>query len=246
MNKIKNYKPITPSLRHRVIEDRSNLNKLLREKKLSIYLKKTGGRNNTGRITCRHRGGGHKRMLRYINYDYNKYNKNLNNSLLLSYEYDPNRTGLISKCYSPIFKPFYILSPDSNNYGKLSNIIKRDKLINIQPGHYIYNFNKFCRSAGTYGKLLKHDDNYSYIRLPSKKIIKLNNSNYASIGKSSNSIHKLIKKGKAGVNRWLGKRPVVRGYAQNPCDHPHGGKTSGGFQPKTKWGKYAKWIKKKW
>lgn len=232
---MKKYKPVTPSLRHRIIEDRSFLDNIKPEKNLVSIIKKKGGRNFTGKITCRHRGGGHKRKLRFIELNTPHYCENI---VMVSNEYDPNRSSYITRCYNKVFKPSYRLKSQDNKLDEVK-VLK-----DIKPGTDIYNINKFSRAGGTYSKILNHIDDITTIRLPSKKVIQVKSNILATIGKSSNNVHKLVKEGKAGALRWKGRRPVVRGYAQNPVDHPHGGKTSGGFQPKTKWGKYAKWVKK--
>lgn len=237
---LKNYKPTTPSLRGRVIPDLGYLDRLLPEKTLKLSLKNSSGRNFTGNITCRHKGGRHKRSLRYI--DFSRYQ---NPKYILSYEYDPNRSALIARCFDSNFKPFYTIASDDIQ----KKVIAASSpvtltLKDITPGTTIYNVGPFCRSAGSSATLLNVDGGkkLATIRLPSKKIYTINSDTFASIGKASNKNHKLRKQGKAGANRWLGIRPTVRGYAQNPCDHPNGGKTHGGPQPKTKWGKWAKWV----
>lgn len=234
---LKNYKPTTPSLRGRVIPDLGYLDRLLPEKTLKSRLKNSSGRNFTGSITCRHKGGRHKRALRYI--DFNNYQ---NAKYVLSYEYDPNRTALIARCFDSNFKPFYTVASDDIERKVLKDTKIREALKNITPGTTVYNVGPFCRSAGSSATLLNVEGKKATLRLPSKKIYIIDSETFASIGKASNKNHKLRKQGKAGANRWLGIRPTVRGYAMNPCDHPNGGKTHGGMQPKTKWGKWAKWV----
>lgn len=239
ITRLKNYKPTTPSLRSRVIPDLSYLDHLLPEKTLKVPTKNQSGRNYTGTITCRHKGQRHKRALRYI--DFNRYQKP---KYILSYEYDPNRTALIARCFDQNFKPFYTIAPDHIQKTTVEQPFTL-QLKDITPGTTIYNVGPFSRSAGSSAVLLNIDGKNATIRLPSKKNYTLSSDTYASIGKTSNKTHKLRKQGKAGANRWLGIRPTVRGYAMNPCDHPNGGKTHGGPQPKTKWGKWAKWVSTK-
>jgi len=234
--KLKRFKPITPSLRHRVSIDKKFLTKVLRDKSLTIHSKNHAGRNYTGRITCRHRGGRVKRSLRFLDLNYSNCYSSVNHSL--SYEYDPNRSSFIVRNFNKTFKSSYILSNDSNMED--TNI---QRLKDIIPGTNIYNIKGFCRSAGTFATVVNHQDSKTRIRLPSRKVISVENSDaFASVGKNSNQFHKLTKLGKAGARRWRGFRPATRGCAQNPCDHPNGGKTRGGVS-RTKWGKIAKWIK---
>ena len=255
ISELKKYNPTTPSLRSRVIPNYGSVSRVLRDKSLSLALKKSSGRNSTGRITCRHKGGGHKRSLRYI--DLNRNNGYYSDTHCLSTEYDPNRSSMIGRCFTGSFKPFYVLSPTDMSPGNISSSLSLLSTRGIQAEHSgaalcikditagcsIYNINgKLCRSAGSGGVLLKVDEKEALIRLPSKVVISVKSSGYATLGKASHSNHKLRKQGKAGANRWLGIRPTVRGAVMNACDHPNGGKTSGGTQPKTKWGKWAKWV----
>ena len=177
---LKKYKPITPSLRHRVIVDRSDLDKVIVEKQLKGKLTKNGGRNKTGRITCRHRGGGHKRSIRYIDLT----NKQKNN-LVVTNEYDPNRTCYISRCYNNVFKCSYILSPITKGINKTS------QLKDLKLGTSVYNIQgKYCRSGGSFGKIVKHEGSNTIIRLPSKHLIEVNSEEYVKEGKGSNHLNK--------------------------------------------------------
>ena len=256
ISELKRYNPTTPSLRGRVIPNYSSVSNVLRDKNLTSSIKNSSGRNSTGRITCRHKGGRHKRSLRYI--DLNRNTGYYSNVSCLSYEYDPNRSSMIGRCFTGSFKPFYIIAPTGMKKGSLECSLSLRKRRGIQAEHAgaglclrditagstIYNINgKLCRSAGSGGVLLKVDEKEALIRLPSKVVISLKSEGYATLGKASNSNHKLRKQGKAGANRWLGIRPTVRGIVQNAVDHPNGGKSHGGSQPKTKWGKWAKWVK---
>lgn len=251
-NITKTYKPITPSLRHRRILKQPD--KLLRIKNDSKSLKNHAGRNRTGTITTRHHGGRHKRYLRNIDWLRNNANYSLSN--LVSIEYDPNRSSSIARYITSKFKNYYILAPEyieksiqGPNYPNERFLINGDTLPlkDIPVGSKCYNIqNKrlqkpiFAKSSGSSATLLNIENNIATIRLPSKKIIYINSLCLATIGSPSNSNKRLTIKGKAGANRWIGRRPTVRGYAMNPFDHPHGGKTSGGIQPKTKWGKQAR------
>lgn len=268
---IKTYNPVTPSLRHtiRIVKpkrvnelDRKSLN---RRGLLINKVKKTGGRNNTGRITIRHRGGGHSRRLRVI--DRKRIYGNYSMNLVERIEYDPNSSGFLAlltptpqqenspKWYilapeglksGDLIKGEYYKGEDSNNKIGTAMTIK-----NIMLGTHIYNIDgRLIRAAGTFGILLKHlEDNKSLVKFPSGKLVKINSNYIATIGQVSNIDRNKEVKGKAGANRWLGIRPTVRGEAMNPVDHPHGGKSHGsgglGNPQKTKWGKLAKWVKRK-
>ena len=252
---IKDYKPTTPSLRHRKILAQPKKN--IRIKCSSGSIKYHAGRNNTGSITTRHHGGRHKRSYRDI--DFIRLNAPYALSSLLAIENDPNRSANIARYCSPLFKCFYIVAPETisnkiqgpkypyNRYVKNGDTLA---LQDIPIGSKCYNiqtkFNRnptLARSSGSNATLLKTDSINATIRLPSKQIIHLNKTLLATVGQPSNSNKNLTVKGKAGANRWRGRKPNVRGYAMNAFDHPHGGKTSGGIQPKTIWGKQAKWAK---
>lgn len=252
---IKKYKATTPSLRHRKILCQPK--KFTRIKNSSFSLKNHAGRNNTGSITTRHHGGRNKRY--YRNIDFLRNNAPYSLSSLLNIENDPNRSSNIARYTSPLFKSFYIVAPEFpakeiqgpkypyNRYIKDGDTLP---LKDIAIGSKCYNIQTkkdrsptLARSSGSAATLLKTDDNFATIRLPSKKIIRLDKFLLATVGQPSNINKNLTVKGKAGANRWIGKRPTVRGYAMNPFDHPHVGKTSGGMQPKTPWGKQAKWAK---
>jgi len=195
--KLKKFKPITPGLRHKVAIDTSFLNKVMRDKNLTIHSKNHAGRNYTGRITCRHKGGRVKRSLRYIDLNYTNCYSTVNHSL--SYEYDPNRSSFLVRTFNNTFKSFYVLSNDSNDEGR-----EIERLKDIIPGTSIYNINGFCRSAGTFATVVNHqkEKGITRIRLPSREVISIDNTNsFASIGKNSNISHKLTKLGKAGANR---------------------------------------------
>lgn len=249
---IKRYKPITPSLRQlqRVIEP--SLWKGEPIKSLTHGLTKSGGRNNLGRITADHRGGGHKRKYRIIDFKRN----NLLEGTIIRLEYDPNRSSHIALVQNEADKSLsYIIA--ANNL-KIGQQIKSGKNSEIEVGHTLFLKNipigtmihnielypgkggQLCRAAGTFASLIqKNESGYGMIRLSSgeQRLISLECS--ATIGTVSNTDHKNEIIGKAGRTRWLGIRPIVRGVAMNPVDHPHGGgqgKTSGGRPSVTPWG----------
>ena len=238
---LKKKQPVTPSQRHTVLLRNNNLHKFT--KSLTKGIKRNFGRNNQGRITARHRGGGHKRLYRIISF--NRYNVN---GIVQTIEYDPNRSANIALIKNfKSNKSWYILAPKDLKIGEFissdqSSLIKIGNslpLNKIPLGSLVHNISllpnkrgQLVRSAGTFGQLLeKSTDKFAKIRLNSgeQKILSINCS--ATIGTVSNSMHKNVKLGKAGRSRWLNKRPSVRGVAKNPVDHPHGGgegKTSGG------------------
>jgi len=238
---LKHFKSITPSQRHTVLLNNKHLTSKKTISKLVKNLKRKQGRNNQGKITVRHRGGGHKRLYRKISFK----RKNVQ-GFVRSIEYDPNRSANIALIeYNN--KHFYILAPENlkiNDWVESGstasiNVGNSLPLKNIPLGSLIHNIGltpygggQLIRSAGTFAQLLqKNDRKYAKVRLASgeQRLIPLECS--ATLGVVSNEDHKNIKIGKAGRNRWLNKRPKVRGVAKNPVDHPHGGgegKTSGG------------------
>ena len=263
MSKLKYYKPRTPSLRHRVTVSRSTLHKGKPHKPLTKGLIKTGGRNNQGRITSYHRGGGAKRLYRFIDFKRNEDSNYIGKVIRL--EYDPNRTAFIALVYSKETNSYkYIIAPEKLEIGSTiqsshksdisivtGNTLKLKHLpVNI-PIHNIELYpgkgGQLVRSAGTYAEIVKKgDDGYASVSLPSGEVRYIRLDCKATVGIVSNYNHKNIKLGKAGASRWLGKRPVVRGVAMNPVDHPHGGgegKTSGGRPSVTPWGRPTKGYK---
>lgn len=227
-------------------------------KSLTLKKKKNAGRNNLGKITVYHQGGGHKRLYRNIDFQYNN-----PSGLVTNLEYDPNRTANIAKiCYRTknSNKYYYILAPQQlNSLDKIStekinntnlNIGNNYLLNDFNIGDYIYNIELYpgkgaqlARSAGTFGEVYAKTENYVTIKLPSGQYRLFNPKCTACLGSVSNENHKnrIIKK--AGRSRWLNKRPTVRGVAMNPVDHPHGGgegKTSGGRPSVTPWAKITK------
>lgn len=253
----KKIKPTTPSQRQTIMFINKFIkNKRFKIKKLMKGFKRANGRNNQGKITVRHRGGGHKRLYRQITFN----RKNLNGKVQ-AIVYDPNRSANIAIiCINnSIFRTTYILAPEGlkkNDYimsGPSSDLKIGNSLplSSLPIGSIIHNISlnpngpgKLIRSAGTYAQLLqKTENNYAKIRLNSGELRLILLTCYATLGIVSNINHKKIKLGKAGRNRWLNKRPHVRGVAMNPVDHPHGGgegKTSGGRPSVSPQGKITK------
>ncbi len=245
---LKHYKPTTPGQRQLVLVERKDLWKGKPVKNLTEGLSKTGGRNNHGRITTRHIGGGHKRRYRLI--DFKRLKDNVNASVE-RIEYDPNRTAFIALIQYTDGEQAYILAPQRLAVGdqvvsgenadiKLGNALPLKK---IPIGTIIHNIEmkpakggQLARSAGTYGQIIGRDAGYIQIRLSSGELRMINGECRATIGAVSNPDQKNINLSKAGRSRWLGIRPTVRGIAMNPVDHPHGGRTNGGCHPMTPWG----------
>jgi large subunit ribosomal protein L2 len=253
--KLKKFNPITPSLRELVQVDKSDLWKGRPLKALTCGLKKTGGRNNLGRTTAWHRGGGHKQLYRVI--DFKRGNIGVY-GVVERIEYDPNRTAFIAllkfdnEVYSYILAPQKlavgdkVISADSADI-KIGNCLP---LKNIPIGTTVHNVEmkpgkggQIARAAGTSVDLVGKDAGYAQIRLKSGELRLVLLECRATIGVLSNPNQKNVNFGKAGRRRWMGWRPHVRGVAMNPVDHPHGGgegKTSGGRHPVTPWGKPTK------
>lgn len=252
---LKHFNPTTPSLRELIQVDRSDLWKGKPHKPLTEGIHKTGGRNNTGRITSWHIGGGHKKLYRIIDFKRNKFDMVATVERL---EYDPNRTAFIALIKYEDDSCAYILAPQKLNPG--DNIVSSDtadikignslSLKSIPVGTIIHNVEmkpgkgaQLARSAGAFVQLAGKDAGYAQIKLRSGELRLVPLECRATIGAVSNPDHQNINYGKAGRVRWLGRRPVVRGVAMNPIDHPHGGgegKTSGGRHPVTPWGKSTK------
>ncbi|RMF97659.1 MAG: 50S ribosomal protein L2 [Candidatus Schekmanbacteria bacterium] len=252
------YKPTSPGRRFQTRLVIPELTKKEHEKSLLLPLKKTGGRNNNGRITARHRGGGHKRKYRIIDFKRDKIGIK---AKVTSIEYDPNRTALIALlCYSDGEKR-YILCPSGVKVGDVlcsgPDAEIRDgnamQLKRIPTGSIIHNIEmkpgkggQLVRSAGMGAQLLAKDGPYAQIKMPSGEIRMISKECMATIGQIGNVEQENVSLGKAGRNRWLGRRPHVRGVAMNPVDHPHGGgegRTSGGRHPCTPWGVPTKGYK---
>ena len=255
---LKTFKPYTKSTRGTVIVDKSNLWKGSSFKPLTKGQHVTGGRNNAGRITARHMGGGSKHKFRII--DFFRKKKNMK-AIVDRIEYDPNRTAYIALITYEDKEKAYIISPqglkigDSIESGKNAEIKIGNslELKDIPPGTSIHNVElipgnggKLARSAGSSITLSGFDGDYAILKLSSGETRKVNSSCVGTIGSVSNPDQKNVKIGKAGRNRWRGKRPQTRGVAMNPVDHPHGGgegKTSGGRSPVSPWGQSAKGLK---
>lgn len=204
-------------------------------KALTHGFKRAVGRNNTGGITTRHKGAGHKRLYREIDFKYNKFNIP---ARILTVEYDPNRTGFIALALYADGERRYVLTPKSVKVGDSFIVSEkadlkpgnRTMLKHIPVGMFIYNVElkpkggaKIARSAGNFVEVVAQDAGYTHIKMPSTEVRKIPDFAWASIGEVSNDENRLVKIGKAGRSRWLGIRPTVRGTAMNPVDHPYGG-----------------------
>jgi large subunit ribosomal protein L2 len=252
---LKKYKPTTPGRRGLVLVDRSELWKGKPLKGLTEGLSKTGGRNNHGRITSFHRGGGHKRRYRVIDFKRRKFDVP---AVVERLEYDPNRSAFIALLRYKDGELSYILSPqriavgDEVVAGERADIKPGNAMPmkNIPVGTIIHNIElkpgkggQIARAAGTYAQLVGKDQGYALLRLSSGEQRMARAECMATVGAVSNPDHQNTNKGKAGRSRWLGRRPHVRGVAMNPVDHPHGGgegRSSGGRHPVTPWGKSTK------
>jgi large subunit ribosomal protein L2 len=256
---IKVYKPYTPSSREKTCLDFSTLTKVKPEKSLVVSSHRARGRNNKGRITIRHKGGGHKRRYRLIDFKRNKVNIP---GQVVSIEYDPNRNANIALINYSDGEKRYILHPEKLTVG--STILAGEKseikignalpLANIPLGTDVHNIEllpgkggQLVRAAGTSAKILAKENEYVILRLSSKEIRLFKQECFATIGRVSNSEIYNVVLGKAGRKRWLGVRPSVRGSVMNPVDHPHGGGEGrcpiGKPRPLTPWGKPALGIK---
>jgi len=249
---IRRRKPTSPGRRFQTSHDFSDLTTTSPEKSLLAPKPKTGGRNNHGRKTSRHRGGGHKQRYRQVDF---KRNKDGVPATVASIEYDPNRTCRIALLHFHDGEKRYILAPEGLKVGdKVSNGPDADirtgsalPLRYIPVGTVVHNVElnpggggKMARSAGASVQLVAKEGNFATVRLPSTEMRRVPIDCRATIGVIGNSDHELIKVGKAGRARWMGIRPQTRGVAMNPVDHPHGGgegKTSGGRHPVSPWGK---------
>ena len=255
---IRQLKPVTPASRFTSRPDFSEITTDRPEKSLVRKLKKTGGRNNKGRITSRRRGGGHKRNNRIIDFKRNKFDIEGN---VATIEYDPNRSAFIALIHYVDGEKRYIIQPNGLKVGdkiisgekvelKTGNAMQRK---NIPSGQFVHNIEmipgkgaQMARSAGAYVQVMARDNNYVTLKLPSGEVRMVPEKCLATIGVVGNKQHELVRSGKAGRSRWLGKRPKVRGVAMNPVDHPMGGgegKSSGGRHPVTPWGKPTKGYK---
>ena len=251
-------KPVTPGSRFASRSDFSEITSKKPEKSLTFALRKKGGRNNSGKITVRRRGGGHKRRYRIIDYKRNKLGIK---GKVATIEYDPNRSAYISLVHYEDGDKRYILAPLDLPVGSI--IISGDdaplkvgnclKLINIPTGLLVHNVElvpgkggQLVRTAGAYAQVMAHDNGYTTLKLPSGEVRLVLDKCMTTIGQVGNRSFEQVVSGKAGRSRWLGKRPKVRGVVMNPVDHPHGGgegKTSGGRHPVSPWGKPTKGYK---
>ena len=256
---IRLYKSYTPGTRNRALSAFSEITKSKPEKSLIKKNHRNKGRNNRGVITIRHRGGGHKRRYRAIDFKRNKYNVE---GTVFSVEYDPNRNARIALIHYEDGEKRYILHPNKINVGDKIiagsgspiNIGNNLPLSEIPLGTAIHNIElipnkggQIVRSAGTSARILAKEGDYITLRLPSKEVRLVRKECFATIGEISNNDAFLVQSGKAGRSRWLGKRPTVRGSVMNPCDHPHGGGEGrtpiGRTKPLTPWGKPALGMK---
>ncbi|WP_421723964.1 50S ribosomal protein L2 [Bauldia sp.] len=248
---LKTFKPTTPGQRQLVLVDRSNLYKGKPVKGLVEGKSSKGGRNNKGRVTVRYRGGGHKQAYRRVDFKRRKLDIP---ATVERIEYDPNRTAFIALIRYADDELSYILAPQRLAVGD-TVIASRQAdvkpgnampLVSMPVGTIVHNVEmkigaggQIARSAGTYAQYVGRDQGYAILRLNSGEQRLVNQNCFATVGAVSNSDHGNINIGKAGRNRWLGRRPHVRGVAKNPIDHPHGGgegKSSGGRHPVTPWG----------
>ncbi|CAI9120118.1 50S ribosomal protein L2 [Brytella acorum] len=255
---LKHFSPTTPSTRNTVLIDRSELYKGKPIKTLTEGKNKTGGRNNHGRTTSFFRGGGHKQSYRYVDFKRRKFDVGATVERL---EYDPNRTAFIALIKYDDSELAYILAPQRLQVG--DRVIAGERT-DVKPGNamplgsmpvgtIVHNIElkqgaggKMARSAGTYGQLVGKDSGYAQIKLQSGELRVVRGECMATVGAVSNPDNMNQHLGKAGRNRWLGRRPHNRGVVMNPVDHPHGGgegRTSGGRHPVTPWGKPTKGAK---
>ena len=252
---IRIYKAYTPGTRNRALSAFETITKSNPEKKLTVKNQRSKGRNNRGVITIRHRGGGHKKRYRIIDFNRNKHNII---ATVASIEYDPNRNARIALLNYEDGEKRYILHPNNLNVGDtvlsgrgialdIGNTLPLEE---IPLGTSVHNIElipnrggQIVRCAGTTAKILAKEGDYVTLRLPSKEIRLIRKECFATIGELSNNDAFLVQSGKAGRTRWLGKRPTVRGSVMNPCDHPHGGGEGrapiGRSRPLTPWGKPA-------
>ncbi len=252
---LKTYKPATPGLRQLAIVDRSDLYKGKPVKTLTVGKAEKGGRNNAGRVTVRFRGGGHKQTYRLVDFKRRKLDQP---AKVLRLEYDPNRTAFIALIEYRDGEQSYILAPQRLSAG---DEVVSGMAVDVKPGNamplasipvgaIVHNVElkigrggAIARSAGSYAQIVGRDQGYVSLRLNSGEQRLVHGQCFATVGAVSNPDHMNASLGKAGRNRWLGRRPHNRGVTMNPVDHPHGGgegKTSGGRHPVTPWGKPTK------
>ncbi|MFQ5631830.1 MAG: 50S ribosomal protein L2 [bacterium] len=255
---IKSYKPHTPTLRFRTVSSFDEITETTPTKALIRPHKKSGGRNNKGRETTRHRGGGHKRRYRFIDF---KRNKDGIPAKIATIEYDPNRSARIALLHYADGEKRYMLAPDGLN---VNDYVRSGEGAEIKTGHclalqnipvgtVVHNIElkpgkggQVARGAGTSAQLVAREGDYAQVKMPSGEVRMVRTECRATIGQVSNIDHENISLGKAGRSRWLGRRPHVRGVAMNPVDHPMGGgegRSSGGRHPCSPWGQKAKGLK---
>lgn len=255
---IRKLKPVTPGTRFRSNSSFDEVTKTEPEKSLTVALRKSGGRNNHGRITARHIGGGHKRRYRIIDF---KRDKSGVQAKVHSIEYDPNRTSRIALLYYADGEKRYIIAPDglkvgdkvTSGTGSEINVGNSLPLSEMPLGSFVHNVElkpgkggQLGRSAGSSLQLMAKEGAYAQLKMPSGEVRMIRLECMATYGVVGNAEQENISLGKAGRTRWLGKRPHVRGVAMNPVDHPMGGgegKTSGGGHPVSPWGQKAKGLK---
>jgi large subunit ribosomal protein L2 len=252
---IRTFRPYTPGVRQASVADFTEITRSEPEKSLTSYKHRRKGRNNLGRITCRHRGGGHKRLYRKIDFKRDKLGMTAE---VLSIEYDPNRNARISLVQYEDGEKRYIITPVGLKVGQtivagpdapieIGNALP---LANMPLGTTVHNIElvvgrgaQMARSAGSGAEVVAKEGNYVTLKLPSTEVRKVRKECMATIGSVGNSEHRNLSLGKAGRKRWLGRRPEVRGSVMNPVDHPHGGGEGrapiGRSGPVTPWGKPA-------
>lgn len=255
---LKTFRPVTPSLRFKTVTTFEDITKEEPEKSLLLPKQRTGGRNNVGRLSVRHQGGGHKKQYRRIDFKRDKYGIP---AKVAAIEYDPNRSARIALLHYVDGEKRYILHPLGLQVGATvvsgpeADILVGNTLPlrNIPVGTTVHNIElrkgkgaQLVRSAGSAAQLIAKEGEYAQVRMPSGEVRQIHIDCLATIGQVGNLDHGNVTIGKAGRSRWLGIRPSVRGVAMNPVDHPHGGgegKTSGGRHPVTPWGQPTRGFK---
>jgi large subunit ribosomal protein L2 len=255
---IKSYRPFTPTRRFRTVVTREDITKQTPEKSLTAGKAKTGGRNSTGRVTSRFRGGGNKTSYRIIDFKRDKVGVP---ALVAAVEYDPNRTARLALLHYADGEKRYIIAPVGLKVGsKVQSGPDADILVgnalplrNIPAGTTVHNIElrpgkgaQMARSAGAQAQVVSKDTEYALLKMPSGEVRRVLIDCYATIGQVGNLDHENQTFGKAGRTRWVGKRPHNRGVTMNPVDHPHGGgegRTSGGRHPVTPWGQPTRGFK---
>jgi large subunit ribosomal protein L2 len=248
---VKSYRPTTPTRRFQSVVERTDITKDTPERSLVVGKRKTGGRNSFGRVTSRFIGGGHKQLLRLVDF---RRDKTGVPAKVAAIEYDPNRSARLALLYYVDGEKRYILAPVGLEVGRMvmsgpeADILVGNALPlkNIPPGTVVHNVElkpgkggQMARSAGAQAQLVSRENEYALLKLPSGEVRRVRVECMATVGQVGNVEHENVSLGKAGRTRWMGKRPHNRGVTMNPVDHPHGGgegKTSGGRHPVTPWG----------